>query len=126
MSDDERNEEEREIADVEGARHEAKALGDLVTEDDDQAESDDRRGRVREERAERERVRDIGRRAPEPRRQMHVSVDGVTERTREVRERMEAGPIEPTEDGGIGRTSEIEEAPGEQRDRTGRSREPDA
>ena len=54
---------------------------------------------------------------------MNVSVDTVTKRSCEVRERVEACPIEPAEDGGIGRTSEIEEPPGEQRDGTARPRE---
>jgi hypothetical protein len=126
LGDDERGEEEGEIGDVERAGGEAEALRDLVTEDDDHAESDDRQRRVREERAEREGVSDVGGRAPEPRRQVNVSVDSVTKRSREMRESMEARPFQPAEDGGIGRTSKIEEAPGEQRDRSARSREPDA
>ena len=99
-------------------------MRDLVTEDDDHPEGDEARRRVREERAEREGVGDIGGRASEPCRQMDVSVDGVPKRSCEVRERVDAGPVEPAEDGGIGRASEIEETPGEQRDCTARPREP--
>ena len=126
LGDDERDEEEEEVARVEGAGDEAEPLCDLVTEDDDHAERDDGRRRVREERAERERVGDVGGRASEPRRQVHVSVDSVTKRSCELRERASACPIEPAEDGGIGRTSEIEEATEEQRQEPGRSREPDS
>jgi hypothetical protein len=126
LGGDERNEENEEITRVEGAGGEAEALRDLVTEDDHQAERDDRRRCVREERTERECVCDVGGRASEPRRQMHVIVDSVTKRTREMRERMEACTIEPAEDGGIGRACQIEEASREERQNTGRSREPES
>ena len=82
LGDDEGDEEESAIDDIERAGGEAEALRDLVTEDDDHADSDDRQRRVREERAEREGVSDVGGRASEPRRQVNVSVDSVTKRSR--------------------------------------------
>lgn len=89
LGEGEGDEEKDEITRVEGAGGEAEPLRDFVAENDHHAEGDDSDRCVGEERAEREGVGDVRGRASEPRGQVHVSVDGMTKRSREVSEHVE-------------------------------------
>ncbi len=90
LGEGEGDEEKDEITRVEGPGGEAEPLRDLVAEHDQHAERDDRDWRVGEQRAEREGVGNVRGRASEPRRQVHVSVDGMAKGPRQLREHVEA------------------------------------
>ena len=89
LGEGEGDEEKDEITRVESAGGEAGPLRDFVAENDHHAEGDDSDRCVGEERAEREGVGDVRGRASKPRGQVHVSVDGMTKRSREVSEHVE-------------------------------------